>query len=294
MLVRPGTPGDRRVFAVARLPGQARPRSSRRRDALSDDTLWPLPVVLPVTPGNGIAEGKTLALRDVYGNLLAFLHVEEIYPVDKKAEALGAYGTLDAKHPSVAALNKVADHYVAGRLEVLRTPPHYDFVELRRTPAELRDHFKELGWSKVVAFQTRNPLHCAHEELTKGAAKQIGGGLLIHPVVGVTKPGDVDHYTRVRCYRALVDNYYEPGSVVLSLFLSPCGWPVLARCSCTPSSAATTAVPTSSSAATMPGPGMTAKGSRSTRLTPLKKHGQPSRRDRHDDGRFQADGLPAR
>lgn len=184
---------------------------------LSDGTLWPLPVVLPVQPGDGAAEGKTLALRDVYGNLLAFLHVEEIYPVDKKAEALGAYGTLDPKHPSVAALNKAADHYASGRLEVLRTPPHYDFVELRRTPAELRDHFRTLGWTKVVAFQTRNPLHRAHEELTKRAAKQIGGGLLIHPVVGVTKPGDVDHYTRVRCYRALVDNYYEPGSVVLSL-----------------------------------------------------------------------------
>ena len=100
---------------------------------------------------------------------------------------------------------------------MIRVPPHYDFVELRRTPAELRDHFQSLGWSRVVAFQTRNPLHRAHEELTKRAAEQIGGGLLIHPVVGVTKPGDVDHYTRVRCYRALVDNYYEPGSVVLSL-----------------------------------------------------------------------------
>ena len=100
---------------------------------------------------------------------------------------------------------------------MIRVPPHYDFVELRRTPAELREHFQSLGWTKVVAFQTRNPLHRAHEELTKRAAEQIGGGLLIHPVVGVTKPGDVDHYTRVRCYRALVDNYYEPGTVVLSL-----------------------------------------------------------------------------
>src|SRR4029077_18377269 len=86
-----------------------------------------------------------------------------------------------------------------------------------RTPAELRDHFNALGWTKVVAFQTRNPLHRAHEELTQRAARPISGGLLIPPVVGVTKPGDVDHFTRVRCYRALVDNYYEPGSVVLSL-----------------------------------------------------------------------------
>ncbi|CAN5881452.1 bifunctional sulfate adenylyltransferase/adenylylsulfate kinase [soil metagenome] len=184
---------------------------------LADGTLWPLPVTLPVTPGDGVAEGKPLALRDVSGNLMAFLHVEEIYSYDKKAEAQGAYGSNDAKHPSVAYLQKQPEHYAAGRLEVLRTPPHYDFVELRHTPAELRKHFEALGWSKVVAFQTRNPLHRAHEELTKRAAEQIGGGLLIHPVVGVTKPGDVDHFTRVRCYRALVDNYYEPGSVVLSL-----------------------------------------------------------------------------
>ena len=184
---------------------------------LADGTLWPLPVTLPVTPSDDVAEGKTIALRDVYGNLLAFLHIKEIYAYDKAAEALGAYGTNDLKHPAVAYLNKSPGHYAAGRLEVLRVPPHYDFVDLRRTPVELREHFQTLGWSKVVAFQTRNPLHRAHEELTKRAAEQIGGGLLIHPVVGVTKPGDVDHYTRVRCYRALVDNYYESGSVVLSL-----------------------------------------------------------------------------
>ena len=184
---------------------------------LADGTLWPLPICLPVTPSEAVAPGKAVALRDVYGNLLAFLHVEEIYPVDKPGEALGAYGTADAKHPAVAYLNKQADHYASGRLEVLRTPPHYDFTELRRTPAELRAHFEALGWTKVVAFQTRNPLHRAHEELTKRAAEQVGGGLLIHPVVGVTKPGDVDHYTRVRCYRALVDTAYEPGTVVLSL-----------------------------------------------------------------------------
>jgi sulfate adenylyltransferase len=184
---------------------------------LSDGTLWPLPITLPVTPGNGIATGKPLALRDVYGNLLAFLHVEEIYAYNKADEARCAYGSTDKKHPSVAYLERQGSHYAAGRLEVLRTPPHYDFTELRRTPEQLREHFAALGWTRVVAFQTRNPLHRAHEELTKRAAEQIDGGLLIHPVVGVTKPGDVDHFTRVRCYRALVDNYYEPGTVVLSL-----------------------------------------------------------------------------
>ncbi len=185
---------------------------------LGDGTLWPLPVTLPVTPGDGIAEGKTLALRDVYGNSLAFLHIEEIYQFDKEAEARGAYGTTDRKHPAVAYLDRIPDHYASGRLEVIRVPPHYDFVDLQQHAGRAaRATSNSLGWSKIVAFQTRNPLHRAHEELTKRAAEQIGGGLLIHPVVGVTKPGDVDHYTRVRCYRALVDNYYEPGSVVLSL-----------------------------------------------------------------------------
>jgi sulfate adenylyltransferase len=184
---------------------------------LANGTLWPLPVTLPVAPSDGIAEGKALALRDVYGNLLAFLHIEEIFGYSKDEEAQHAYGSLDSSHPSVAYLKRTPGHYAAGKLEVIRVPPHYDFVDLRRTPVELRQHFESLGWSHIVAFQTRNPLHRAHEELTKRAAEQIRGGLLIHPVVGVTKPGDVDHFTRVRCYRALVDNYYEQSSVVLSL-----------------------------------------------------------------------------
>jgi sulfate adenylyltransferase len=184
---------------------------------LADGTLWPLPVTLAVTPGDGVAEGKPLALRDIYGNLLAFLHVEEIYAYDKDDEARHAYGTQDATHPSVAYVKRSAGHYAAGRLEVIRVPPHYDFVDLRRTPTELRQCFQSLSWSRVVAFHTRNPMHRASEELTKLAAAQIGGGLLIHPVVDMTKPGDVDHFTRVRCYRALVDNYYKSGSVVLSL-----------------------------------------------------------------------------
>jgi sulfate adenylyltransferase len=184
---------------------------------LTDGTLWPLPVTLPLEPGNGVAPGKAVALRDVYGNVLAFLHITEIYPADKREESRRAYGSLDATHPSVAYLNRQPNHYASGRLEVIRVPPHYDFVELRRTPEELRQAFQARSWSQIVAFQTRNPLHRAHEELTKRAAEQIGGGLLIHPVVGVTKPGDVDHFTRVRCYRALVDNYYKSGTVVLSL-----------------------------------------------------------------------------
>ena len=162
---------------------------------LTDGTLWPLPVTLPVTPGNGVDVGKPLALRDVYGNLLAFMHVDEIYAYDKDNEARNSYGSLDATHPAVAYLRRSPRHYAAGSLEVIRVPPHYDFVDLRRTPAELRRRFQALSWSKIVAFQTCNPLHRAQEEVTKRAAAQIGGGLLIHPVVGVTRPGDVDHFT---------------------------------------------------------------------------------------------------
>jgi sulfate adenylyltransferase len=183
---------------------------------LADGTLWPLPVTLPVQPGAGVAVGKTLALRDVYGNLLAFLHVEELFAYDKAAEAQGAYGTTDPRHPSVAHMNRSASHYASGHLEIIRVPPHYDFVDLRSTPAELRARFQSLGWTRVIAYQTSGPIHRAQEELSKLASAQIGG-LLIHPIVGAPRPGDVDHYTRVRCFRALVDNDYERGSVVLSL-----------------------------------------------------------------------------
>jgi len=184
---------------------------------LTGGVFWPLPITLSVTPGDGVEVGEPLALRDVYGNLLAFLHVEELYEYDKGAEARGVYGTTDTKHPGVAHLSRQPSHYAAGKLEVIRVPPHFDFVDLRHTPRELRQHFEGLGWSRVVAHQTQSPIHRAHEEMIKRAAEQVGGGLLIHPVVGVTKPGDVDHYTRIRCYRALVDNYYEPGSVALNL-----------------------------------------------------------------------------
>jgi sulfate adenylyltransferase len=184
---------------------------------LADGTLWPLPITLPVNVGNGVEVGKPLALRDVYGNLLAFLHVEEIYEYDKAAEAQGVYGSTDSTHPSIAYLQTQPSHYAAGRLDVIRVPPHYDFVELRRTPTELREHFQSKGWDKVIGFQTRSPLHRAQEELTKRAADQIGGGLLIQPVVGVTRPGDVEHYTRIRCDRAMVDNDFEPNSAVLNL-----------------------------------------------------------------------------
>jgi sulfate adenylyltransferase len=164
---------------------------------LADGTFWPLPIVLPVVPGEGVAEGKPLALRDVYGNLLAFLHVEEIYRDGEGTEG--------------------AAHYAAGRLEVVRTPPHYDFVDLRRTPAELRARFRELGWSRIVALHADAPIHRAQEEATRRAAGRMAAGLLIHATAGAGRPGDVDRYARVRCHRALVDHYFDPGAAVLGL-----------------------------------------------------------------------------
>ena len=184
---------------------------------LANGTLWPLPVTLPVDPSSGLEVGKPLALRDVYGNLVGLLHVEEIYPIEKSLEAASAYGTHDPLHPSVAYLNRSSGHYCSGPLEVIRVPPHYDFVPLRRTPAELREHFEKLGWSKVVAFQTSAYMFRSHEELARNSASQIGAGLLIQPVVGTTKPGDVDHYTRIRSYKALAETAFEPGQCVLSL-----------------------------------------------------------------------------
>jgi sulfate adenylyltransferase len=175
-----------------------------------DGTLWPMPITLDVTDGlaRKIGPGSSLALRDPEGVMLAALHVEEVWEPDRMAEAQLVYGTTKPAHPGVAyLLNQTHRYYVGGHVEGIRLPSHYDFRALRRTPAELRSEFIRLGWRKIVAFQTRNPMHRAHEELTLRAARQIGANLLIHPSVGMTKPGDVEYYVRVRCYRALLSRY---------------------------------------------------------------------------------------
>ena len=186
---------------------------------LSDDTLWPMPITLDVSEeiATSLSAGDRVALRDPTGLLLAVMHVEEVWKPDKVREARQVFGTEDRKHPAVRYLmDEAGPYYVGGTLEGIQLPKHYDFQELRRTPAELRQLFAERGWDKVVAFQTRNPMHRAHKELTDRAAREIGGHLLIHPVVGMTKPGDVDYFTRVRCYRALMP-YYPEGLAELSL-----------------------------------------------------------------------------
>jgi sulfate adenylyltransferase len=186
---------------------------------LADGTLWPIPVVLDVTEelAETLSPGASLALRDPEGVLLAVLHVDELYRPDRQAEAQQVFGTMDDTHPGVAyLLHRTNPVYVGGTVEAVELPTHYDFKALRRTPAQVRAEFEQRGWERVVAFQTRNPMHRAHQELTLRAAKEVDAKLLIQPVVGMTKPGDVDHYTRVRCYEALVATYPQD-SVLLSL-----------------------------------------------------------------------------
>ena len=147
-------------------------------------------------------------LRDAEGVMLAALNIEDVWTPDKEAEADLVFGTTSVEHPGVnELLNDMGPVYVGGRLEGIERPVHYDFRPLRLGPRELREEFTRLGWRKIVAFQTRNPMHRAHVELTLRAAKEVEANLLIHPVVGKTKPGDVDHYTRVRAYQAVLDRY---------------------------------------------------------------------------------------
>jgi sulfate adenylyltransferase len=178
---------------------------------LASGVLWPIPITLDVkeefaktlTPGI-----SKVALRDAEGVMLAVLHVEDVWQADRKAEAQAVFGSTSAAHPGADfAINKSHPWYVGGRVEGVEAPHHYDFRNLRLTPAELRAEFARLGWRKVVAFQTRNPMHRAHVELTFRAAKSVEANLLIHPSVGLTKPGDVDYFTRVRCYQLLLPKY---------------------------------------------------------------------------------------
>ncbi len=186
---------------------------------LADGSLWPMPITLDISDeiSNKLSQGDKLVLRDMEGFPLAILHIEDMWKPDLKAEAKTVFGTVDETHPAVNyLLNFTNSVYVGGKLEGMTSPKHYDYQGLRDTPAELREQFTKRGWENIVAFQTRNPMHRAHVELTMRAAKEIGANVLIHPVVGLTKPGDVDHYTRVRCYEKVLLKYPK-GTVLLSL-----------------------------------------------------------------------------
>jgi sulfate adenylyltransferase len=184
---------------------------------LASGALFPLPVTLAVGRDAGLALDGEAVLTDAYNNPLAVMRVEEIYEWGRAREARLAYGTEDPRHPTVAEMNSWGELYVSGPLRALALPPHYDFRALRLTPAETRARLTALGRANVVAFQTRNPLHRAHEELTARAARAVGGTLLLHPAVGLTKPGDIDHYTRVRSYKVLAERYYDPSATLLAL-----------------------------------------------------------------------------
>jgi sulfate adenylyltransferase len=188
-----------------------------REMRLADGTLWPLPVTLTVDPKELPTVGEDLVLRNANNDVIAVLTLDEVYHWDAEKEAALAYGSTDSKHPMVSEMTRWDRVCISGPLKVLNLPKYHDFVELRHTPAQVRAKLAAMGNDNVVAFQTRNPLHRIHEELTKRAAAAVNGSLLIHPVVGMTKPGDVDHYTRTRTYKALVENYYDKDTTFLSL-----------------------------------------------------------------------------
>jgi len=176
----------------------------------SDGTLWPIPITLDVSEkfAAGVEPGQDIALRDQEGVILAILSITDKWVPNKANEALKVFGANDPAHPAVNYLHNVAGPvYLGGPVTGIQQPVHYDFKARRDTPNELRAYFRKLGWRRVVAFQTRNPLHRAHQELTFRAAREAQANLLIHPVVGMTRPGDVDHFTRVRCYEAVLDQY---------------------------------------------------------------------------------------
>ncbi|MFM8594044.1 MAG: bifunctional sulfate adenylyltransferase/adenylylsulfate kinase [Chloroflexota bacterium] len=200
-----------------RFMGEADFRRVLTEMRLANGALMPIPITLPVRAEDGLTIGQDIALRDSMNDLLAIMTVEEIYAWDVAETAERVYGTQDTKHPIVAEMARWGGLNASGPLRVLQLPRHYDFVEIRRTPAETRALLEQSGKDNVVAFQTRNPMHRVHEELTKRAITEVDGVLLLHPVVGMTKPGDVDHYTRVRTYKALAEHYYDSDRIVLSL-----------------------------------------------------------------------------
>jgi len=186
---------------------------------LADGTLWPMPINLDVSEefAATVEPGQDIALRDQEGVILATLSITDKWVPNKSHEAESVFGADDDAHPAVNYLHNTAGPvYLGGPVTGIQPPVHYDFKARRDTPNELRAYFRKLGWRRVVAFQTRNPLHRAHQELTFRAAKEAQANLLIHPVVGMTKPGDIDHFTRVRCYEAVLD-HYPSSTTTLSL-----------------------------------------------------------------------------
>ncbi len=184
---------------------------------LSDGTIFPIPVTLPIADDEKLALDTEIAIRDEHNDLLAVMMVEEIFEWNSRECSIGVIGTQDIHHPLNAELSHWGRRNISGLLKVVSQPRHFDFRDLRLTPTQAREKLGQLGRSSVVAFQTRNPLHRAHEEMVKRAAAQLNASILLHPAVGMTKPGDVEHFSRVRSYKRLFDNHFDPRASVLSL-----------------------------------------------------------------------------
>jgi len=188
---------------------------------LANGEVWPMPIMLDVDhdfiESNSIKAGSEIALREKEGFLVGIITVSDVWSPDKKMEAEAVFKSTDTFHPGVNNLfTKTKDVYIGGEVLAIQSPKHYDYSLLRHSPMELKEQFDKMGWEKIVAFQTRNPMHRAHKEIAYRAAMDVGANLLIHPVVGQTKPGDIDHFTRVRCYQKIL-NYYPEGTTMLSL-----------------------------------------------------------------------------
>ena len=184
---------------------------------LTNGHVFPMPITLPIDDDVAVEIGQEVALRSPNNDLLAIMMIEEVYEWDLEEVAVKAFGKMDLRHPIVAEMHRWGQRNIAGPIKVLQLPPHFDFKSIRQTPAETREKLESYGYQNVVAFQTRNPMHRVHEELTKRAIAERDAVLLLHPVVGMTKPGDVDYFTRVRTYKALSQHYYESDRILLSL-----------------------------------------------------------------------------
>ena len=185
---------------------------------LKDGTLFPIPVTLPVDRETvkTLREGEEVVLRDPRNVPLAVMRVDEIYSWDLEYEAKNVLKTTDPRHPLVAEMHTWGEYYVSGELKVIQLPKYYDFPEYRKTPDQVRKELEKLGFKNVVAFQTRNPIHRVHEEITKRAREKVNGALLLHPVVGITRPDDVDLFTRMRTYKVMYEKYYDKKNTVLA------------------------------------------------------------------------------
>lgn len=186
---------------------------------LGNGTLWPMPITLDITRAfaDETALGEEITLRDPEGVVIANLTVTDLWTPDREQEAQQVFGTTDCSHPGVnQLLNNTHPVYVGGQLVGVTPPLHYDFAQYRKSPLALRQHFAERGWEKVIAFQTRNPVHRAHVIMMKRLMAKEQANLVIHTAVGKTKPGDIDHFCRVRCYEKILP-HFPAGSVDLEI-----------------------------------------------------------------------------